>query len=474
MSKTSSAWLGAPPVSADGFAFADGEFFAQSSGQNRHRRAAHAKLQAQFGSGSDKDHPAHWFEAQLLHYGLKPSKTKAVARMRLLDAFNAGNLQVPSQITKLEGELKKEWTKKNREAKKAFHGGPQVEAKKATPKPKTTAAGSKRRIEVDGTKASTTASSAQPVPKKPRTATPKKPRTATPKANSDAKPATASPANKQTARRGGIAQASSPRATQYAPSPAKPPRTKQTARRSGAFMARGRIHAQRSPSPAPAPRPIQTARRSGAFMARGRMPPPPAQVQWVDDESDSGGGGDSEDYGISDGYGGSGHDQPPPYSEYEVDDQQGAGLSRLGLINGDYDVECPYVTSEWSCYGSEFRMTLTLAGSALWGSFDLGIIEGVLFMNERPWESSDNCFEFTWRGSEADGPIIYGDRHKGWIKFVGGGRIEGFIDYQGLTFEGERCPGQGTRSSRDARSLQMEWDNYSEAEYDRLNRARWR
>ncbi|KAF4508205.1 hypothetical protein G6O67_004615 [Ophiocordyceps sinensis] len=391
MSKTSSAWLGAPPVSADGFAFADGEFFAQSSGQNRHRRAAHAELQAQFGSGSDKDHPAHWFEAQLLHYGLKPSKTKAVARMRLLDAFNAGNLQVPSQITKLEGELKKEWTKKNREAKKAFHGGPQVEAKKATPKPKTTAAGSKRRIEVDGTKASTTASSAQPVPKKPRTATPKKPRTATPKANSDAKPATASPANKQTARRGGIAQASSPRATQ--------------------------------------------------------MPPPPAQVQWVDDESDSGGGGDSEDYGISDGYGGSGHDQPPPYSEYEVDDQQGAGLSRLGLINGDYDVECP---------------------------FDLGIIEGVLFMNERPWESSDNCFEFTWRGSEADGPIIYGDRHKGWIKFVGGGRIEGFIDYQGLTFEGERCPGQGTRSSRDARSLQMEWDNYSEAEYDRLNRARWR
>ncbi|KAH7143432.1 hypothetical protein EDB81DRAFT_884045 [Dactylonectria macrodidyma] len=89
---TGTAWLGAPPVAADGFAFANGGFFTEASGQNRHRRATLGELKEHVSSGSDKDHPAHWFEAQLIHYGLKPSKSKSVARMRLCDAFKAGQL----------------------------------------------------------------------------------------------------------------------------------------------------------------------------------------------------------------------------------------------------------------------------------------------------------------------------------------------------------------------------------------------
>ncbi|KAJ3527565.1 hypothetical protein NM208_g10639 [Fusarium decemcellulare] len=73
-----SAWQGAPPVAEDGFAFANGDFFAEASGHNRHRRATPQELQTHFASGSDKDHPAHWFEAQLVHYGLQPSKTKGI------------------------------------------------------------------------------------------------------------------------------------------------------------------------------------------------------------------------------------------------------------------------------------------------------------------------------------------------------------------------------------------------------------
>lgn len=455
MPNTSSTWLGAPPVSADGFAFADGEFFAEASGQNRHCRAAHAELQAHFASGSDKDHPAHWFEAQLLHYGLKPSKTKAVARMRLLDAFNAGNLHVPSQINKLEGELKKEWTKKNREAKKAIRGGPQAETSKATPKPKATAAGSKRKGRDEGdptTKAPAPNISVQPPAKKSRTPAS---RSSVSKVKFEPTVAAASPAKKQTARRGAISKGSSVRATKDASPPVQAPRTKQTARRSGAFMARGRIPPPGDPSPAPAYRTKQTARRSGAFMARGRMPPSSAQVQW-----DS---GDEYDSAAT------------PDSEHEQDHDREASLPPLGLLNGDYDIHCPLVTSEWPRFGSHFRMTLTLDGSSLWGSFDLGVINGVLFIDERPWQSSDDCFDFTWRGNETDGPIVYGDSNRGWIKFLGGGRIDGGFDwYGGFTFQGERVPGQGTRSGRDARSLRDQWGRYTEGEYDRLNRARWR
>ncbi|KFH43320.1 hypothetical protein ACRE_059170 [Hapsidospora chrysogenum ATCC 11550] len=115
----SGAWPGTPPVASDGFSFANGELFAEASGHNLHRRATPAELKEHFSKGSDKDHPAHWFEAQLRHYGLPPSKTKAVARMRLLDAFNEGKLAaVPAEIHKLEARLKKDWLKNDREAKK--------------------------------------------------------------------------------------------------------------------------------------------------------------------------------------------------------------------------------------------------------------------------------------------------------------------------------------------------------------------
>jgi hypothetical protein len=118
------AWLGAPPVLQDGFAFANGDFYAQASGSNRHRRATLAELKTHFTSGNDKDHPAHWFEAQLVHYGLPPSKNKSVARMRLLDAVNAGGLAIPASISKIEAALKKEWNKNDREAKRASASGP--------------------------------------------------------------------------------------------------------------------------------------------------------------------------------------------------------------------------------------------------------------------------------------------------------------------------------------------------------------
>src|SRR5947207_13115724 len=110
-----------PPVSKDGFYYAGDSLYVEVSGYNRHRRATLPELQALFHpsgiSGSVKDHVGHWYEAQLLHYGLPPSKNKAVAKTRLLDAVNKGNLVVPKEIMKLEAELKREWKKKDKEAR---------------------------------------------------------------------------------------------------------------------------------------------------------------------------------------------------------------------------------------------------------------------------------------------------------------------------------------------------------------------
>ena len=70
-----------------------------------------------------KEPPAHFFTAQMAHYGLKPLKTKEPAKKKLLAAFaSAGgdgkNLSIPVAILELENALKKEWHEAD-EARKA-------------------------------------------------------------------------------------------------------------------------------------------------------------------------------------------------------------------------------------------------------------------------------------------------------------------------------------------------------------------
>ncbi|KAI5263163.1 hypothetical protein E4T47_09109 [Aureobasidium subglaciale] len=61
-----------------------------------------------------KDQVGHWYQAQLLHYGLPPSRDKNTAKVRLLQAINANTLTVPDNVAKLEKEMKKEFTASGR------------------------------------------------------------------------------------------------------------------------------------------------------------------------------------------------------------------------------------------------------------------------------------------------------------------------------------------------------------------------
>lgn len=113
-----------PPVSREGFSFANDSFFAEASNQKQHRRATLPELQALFHPhgrvSSNQDPVGHWYEAQLLHYGLAPSRSKAVAKTRLLDAVNRGVLIVPQRLTKLEDEVRREWLKMERATRRAM------------------------------------------------------------------------------------------------------------------------------------------------------------------------------------------------------------------------------------------------------------------------------------------------------------------------------------------------------------------
>lgn len=351
-------------------------------------------------------HVSHWWEAQLLHYGLRPSKAKAVAKTRLLDAMNQGTLSVPHDIVKLEGDLKKGWAKKEREDKAELKNAQSAKGKtaKATPSATSTPAtkGSKR-------KAPQEEDIAAPSPaKKTKTAA------------SQPKSFKSNPLNNH-------------------------PRPKMFARRSGGFLSSGREEfTARGSSPAQSPaRPKQTAR-----CRRGGAPPflPLKRENSTDDT-------------YSDNYSANHCDNYSPQS--------------IGLLNGRYELECSDL-EEWQYNSEDFSLILTLDGTSLWGAYDFGAFEGILYLPTRPYAVLDDPIEFTWRGRETEGESSFGPNNKGWIKFLGNGEICGMINCYGeAMFKGQRISGNQTRSERDARSMKNEWDSYNQENYDRENRARW-
>lgn len=72
--------------------------------------------------------------------------------------------------------------------------------------------------------------------------------------------------------------------------------------------------------------------------------------------------------------------------------------------------------------------------------------------------------------------ISYDDaRQKGWVRFLGNGRIDGVIEVYGKArLSGVRVSGEQTRSERDAASMRAEWEGYSQEAYEHARVARWR
>lgn len=116
----------ASPIARDGFYY-NGDLFVEAGNLNRHKRASIPEITAilrpdlkQFQAVPPKDPVGHWYEAQLIHYGLPPSKDKARAKMRLLEALNTSKLVVPEGIARLEGQLKKDYAAAERKAKALY------------------------------------------------------------------------------------------------------------------------------------------------------------------------------------------------------------------------------------------------------------------------------------------------------------------------------------------------------------------
>ncbi|KAH6617297.1 hypothetical protein F5144DRAFT_596347 [Chaetomium tenue] len=443
-----------PPSARDGWSYS-GDFHVEASGNNRHRRATIPELKAVFdGTDGQKDRPAHWYEAQLIHYGLPPSKTKGTAKMRLFDAVGKGDLTVPAHIRKVEAELKKEWNKREREAKQtAKLLGPTATAAKKPTKRKAddgqggASSGTNGNVQVVPTgpaakKAKTTPATKKPAPAPKKSApAPKKPapaaKNATTKAASTAKkgalttlnPTQTAPPKKQTARRG-------------------------TARAGASMSVSSRITPAASPGSTNKPVARQTARRSRPFNRASQGRPTAASPQ-------------TSRFDATPSHWDSTGSPPPPYpgppSYFDDDDgddgSHSSGLPPLGLLNGRYQLRCtaPHAHADDE---HDSGIIFTLDGDALWGSFEIGPLSGILRLDERPWSSSDQPLYFEWRGEDGQGGAHSETDDGSYIKFLGNGEVVGQIGFYNtmLEFDGYRVSGSDTRSEVSAFSMRREWD----------------
>jgi hypothetical protein len=97
-------------VSHDIFHCVDGKFLAETSGGKLYSRATIDELQnllhpSPGAATSLKTPNAHWCQAQLLHYGITPSKIEGAAAMRLLEELDQGTLNVPVSVLNIERVL---------------------------------------------------------------------------------------------------------------------------------------------------------------------------------------------------------------------------------------------------------------------------------------------------------------------------------------------------------------------------------
>lgn len=430
----------AAPAEKGGFFYAGDVLYCEASNLNRHRRANLTELKAHFnGKDTDSNRPAHWYEAQLLHYGLPPSKVKGTAHKRLFDAVMKGGLTVPSHIQKIETDLKKEWTKRERETKKMVKESAAAAAAAAAAPKKST----KRKVDQVSTSTNVSVNvsfqvsstgqvmlpAARPAAKKAKTATATK-ATATPKGlkSTMTKAATTkaiqSKATPSKAPKATMPKAAMPKAaTKAAPlsKPAKP-------------IAKGKTT------------PKQTARRSRPF------------------------GSDTAP---------SFADAPPPYTEYDTSRGSSSQAPyqhsiptqpKLGLLNGRYTVRSRDLEDAFpdEC-DTDLGLIATIDGNTLWLKFDFGAAVGIMELL-KPRGVFEGRRELVWRGSATDeyGEMTPVDRQdadsENWVEFLGDGYVEGSISWDGYRsyqFEAERLPGESMYSEISPWEMRRLYQDYA-------------
>lgn len=450
-----------PPAQKQGFSFSGDSFYCEASNLNLHRRATLPELKNHFQGKDTENRPAHWYEAQLLHYGLPPSKVKGTAHKRLFDAVMGGGLAVPPHIQKIEADLKKEWANKEREVKEMLKESAAVkpEAKGTKRKADQFSTSTSVNVNVSVSVSSTGVIEVQA-------------------ANLATKRAKAAP--KITAKEKKVTPAANP------PVPAAvPKKTKQTARRTVPQLIMAKDAKFSTAKPKAAPTALKEKKMTAPKLTEKKTAPVKSTTGTAKPAAKAKGNTKTAAQQVAPSQGENG-DAPPPYSEYDP------GLSsawrgfvqptspssprrRIGLLNGRYDLSCKHVEANFPQYRDRLSLIGTLDGNTLWLKFNLGVATGMMKVT-RPYEvNTEDAMTIFWRG---DAMPRWTDEYElcnidtedsagsfNGLFFNGEGHIHGFIRYGSeeddneldLKFDAYRRPDQSMTSEISPTQARQIW-----------------
>lgn len=326
-----------------------------------------------------------------------------------------GGITVPAHIQKIEADLKKEWNKREREAKKVMKQSEGRGTKRKADTVPTTNVNVNVSVQVSSTGA-VQVRAAQPPTKRPKVA----------KSGSAAAPA-----------------------------------SKKTAAATAATGKAKKAAATKSEKINTVPKPVKAADKKPTAKKPAQKPRPPTSSA----AQASGYGGPSGSY----------DDAPPPYSEADpayAPAFQPSPRRSIGLLNGRYEIECPNMEDDFPEFRDDFGLIATLDGTKLWLKFDLGPLVGIMKVDRpyEPDEDGDGTVLF-WRGDFEQEDInidtfpLAGQANR--LHFLGAGHIRGTIayDWHVIEFDAYRIPGQSMTSEISPSQARAEWARRGQQEW---------
>ncbi|KXT16269.1 hypothetical protein AC579_471 [Pseudocercospora musae] len=411
----------------------------------RHPRAAPSEIRDLL-NGKAKDQVGHFYEAQLIHYGLQRSKVKDTAKVRLQQALTQGKLKAqPAHLADMESSMKKEYVAALRRASKADFGKGAKRAREdgvesSAKKTKVSVQVGDISINIDeagaaSSKKQKTTSAKLKTPKRiTKTSTTKATKAVSSTMTSSAGiTKTPSARTKQTARKS--APWSGPSYQEFPGGPRQDP-----------YRDPENVF-QRSPAPPKAPAPTKKSSCVKKEPGIKREPVGPRPTPSIRRAS------------------------PIKHEGYLFDpdamDTRADMSERQLNITGVYTISCPQVSEQLPEESDNFRLFICVDNESgiTWGGFEIAMKSGNIKVDDIDFARS---VSFGWRARDSwEGGLRFGKGCFGEIAFDGDGNVRGTFHglfNESMEFIGHRRLGP-LWAGKSAYKFKQEWDAFPKEAY---------
>lgn len=413
-----------PPIVRGEFVYRDVLLVDVGGELKRHSRATEHEIKALL-SGKSKDQVGHWWESQLIHYGLQRSKVKDTAKVRLQQALTQGKLKSqPPHLADMENQMKKEYQSAVRKAMKSKTDTGKGTKRSREDETESSSKKTKISVRVGDVEIDIDHSNAGVTKKQKTTKTTAAKITETKKPTKTSSKSTATPKKTAQTPKGNKLQGD-----------AVPFSTENVFQRSASTP-----KAQPKPKASASIKPESKVKREpgAANSSPARAVSSPVKREGYLFDADA------------------------------MDTRADLTQDKL-YVTGVYTINCPQITEQLEEHDDKLRLFMCVDNETgtTWGGFQLAMKSGVIRMDEIDFNRK---LSFSWRAKDSWlNDLKFGQKCFGEIEFDGAGGVRGMF----FNMFNEPCEFDGYRrtgpqwSGRSAYSYKQEWEAFPKQAYGR-------